>query len=287
MTAFVIDLRADKLVIGADTLGYAVCGNIAPLGFVNKVYAIPRLKAVLFGRGILEIGCKAAFDLMLSPHVKSFAEAVDGLPAILTQATGDYAERMEIEDAGSTQIFEACFGGWDAKARRIRLMTLYNYQDYQPEELPAGVAGTMTMPVLPPEFQPGVAGVPLDKRLIEGLHACRRYYEAHPERTGGLSLVGGEIEKTEITRDGIAIRTIGRFSDYEQTRNAGAAVVARYLRGQMDLDVREGLVRAGEMIVADGNAEPSAAVADLASGASRAERRRAEKEARRAARRAA
>src|SRR5712671_2617217 len=105
----------------------------------------------------------------------------------------------------------------------MRLLTLYNYQNYEPEEAAPGRFGTMIMPVLPPEFAPANGGS-LEKRLIGGLHAARRYVEAHPERTGGMSLLGGEIEMTEVTAGGINIRTIGRFADYEETHHAAAAV---------------------------------------------------------------
>ena len=297
MTAFVIDLRSDKISIGSDTLGYIVGvdapASVAPIGFLSKVYTFPWIRAALFGRGMTAIGARAAAAMYTSPRIRSFADAMGSLPLILRQTTNNYSDEYDIDDPISVQLFEAFFCGYDAEARRMRVASLYNYRGedgYELEELPPGTVGTMPVPQLPPEFAPAVNGLSLDKRLITGLHACRAYAEAHPERTGGAALVGGEIEMTEITAAGINVRTIGRFADYEQARNAGAAVLDRFARGDLAADVRDGLVRTDDMMVA-GDAAPApeapAEVVAIAPGATRAERRRAEKLARQAGARAA
>ena len=240
MTAFIIDLKSDKLSIGSDTLGYLVGvegpANVAPVGFISKVYTFPWLRAALFGRGITVIGARAAAEIFTSPRLRTFGDAINALPMILRRVTNAYSDDEDIDDPIKVQLFEAVFCGYDAEARRMRVASLYNYNGengYEPEELPPGTSGTMTMPVLPPEFAPVVNGLGLDKRLVSGLHACRAYAEAHPERTGGAALVGGEIEMTEITPAGITVRTIGRFHDYDQIKHAGAAVLARFARGDL------------------------------------------------------
>jgi hypothetical protein len=42
---------------------------------------------------------------------------------------------------------------------------------------------------------------------------------------------------------GVASRSIHRFEDYEATRNAAAAVWARYERGDLQIDVASGVFR--------------------------------------------
>jgi hypothetical protein len=98
MTAFVIDYRADKLAIGSDTLGYVVGADVAPVGFISKVFVLPRFKAVLFGRGICSICLKAGFELMIGAHIRTFDDAAAALPALLRQVTEDYAAEQEIDD---------------------------------------------------------------------------------------------------------------------------------------------------------------------------------------------
>jgi hypothetical protein len=277
MTAFVIDIRRDRLSVGSDTCGYLVGEQIKPVGFVSKVAAIPHLRAVLFGRGITAIGYRAAFDVMVSPQHQTLEAAAAALPGILRQITETYADEQGIDDHRELQVFEAVFGGYSLRDKRAKLWTYYNYRDnYEVEEFPEGAVGTVIMPVLPPEFAlpPEAARLPLDKRMIAGMHAAKRYFDSN-----GAAIVGGEINVTEATAAGVACRTIGRFADYAQTATASAAVAARYLRGEDDIDVRDGMVAVGDMVTADGSG--------AASGASRAERRRQEKLARKAGKRAA
>jgi hypothetical protein len=85
------------------------------------------------------------------------------------------------------------------------------------------------------------------------------------------AIIGGEMQLTAVDPAGISCRTIGKFPDFEQTYHAAAAVTARLLRGDAVVDVRDGLVAVEEIVTAP--------------GASRAERRRAEKLDRKAAKR--
>ncbi len=276
MTAFVIDIRRDKLSVAADTCGYLVGEVIKPVGFVSKVLAIPHLRAVLFGRGITAIGYRVGFDLMVSPQLQTIEAAAEALPGMLRRITEQYADEQGIEDHREIQIFEAAFGGYSERDKRAKLWTMYNYNgEYQPEEFPEGAYGTVVMPVLPAEFAlpPAAAALPLDKRMVAGMQAAKRYFEAN-----GAAIVGGEVQITEATAAGVACRTVARFPDYAETANASAAVAARFLRGEDDIDVRDGLVAVADCITADGGAAPVG---------NRADRRRAEKLARQAGKRAA
>lgn len=296
MTAFMVDIRQDRLTIASDTCGYIVGAQVKPVGFASKVIAIPHLRAVLFGRGITWIGYRAAVDLMVSPQHQTIEAAAAALPAMLREITERYAAESGIEDHRELQIFEALFGGYSLRDRRAKLWGFYNYRDdYAPEEVPAGLHGTLALPPLPPEFKPPeLDKLPLERRLIAGMQAQKRFAAAlvtRPLRDGstnpaagcGKSIIGGEIIVTEATAAGVTSRSVARFADYDETAHASAAVAARVLRGDEIVDVRDGLVHVDAMIPPAGGEAAAAA----ASGASRAERRRAEKLARKAARRAA
>ena len=261
MTAFVIDLRADKLSIASDTLGYIVGvdgpAKVAPVGLVSKVYTFPWLRAALFGRRITAIGARTAAALYTSPQTRRFADAMGALPLILRRTTNAYSDEFDIDDPFEVQLLRGrilrlgCRGAADARGGDQQLWRRIGYDR---EELPAGMVGTFTVPQLPPEFAgQELKGLPLDRRLVEGLHRCKAWVEDNPERNKGVAIVGGEIERTEITPDGISVRTIGRFADYEQV-HAGAAVLARFARGDLDADVRDGLARVDEMVTAGGAA---------------------------------
>lgn len=279
MTAFFVDFRRDRIAIGSDTIGYSVGAETAPMGFVSKVTLLPRLRAAIFGRGITAIGLRAAFVLMLSPHAHRFGEAAEMLPDVLREATEEWAAEAGIDDHRDAQAYEAFFAGFDPEQGRCRLLAAYNYNDFSIEEMPATASGAAVLPALPPEFVPNLAGMSIERQAIAGLQAARQYIESDQERSRGV-IIGGEVELTEITERGISTAVVGTLPGYSQLRHASAAVAARYLRGELDVDVRDGLTGKGDLRVAGG--PPGAAP-----GASRAERRRAEKAARKAARRAA
>jgi hypothetical protein len=187
LTGFVIDLRKDRLTVGSDTCSYVVGATIRPAGFTSKVIQLPHLRAVLFGRGIIEIGLRGAYALMLSPEVCTIADAAEVLPLRLREITAEYAEGTGIEDHRAVHIFEAVLAGYDAAQERMRLMTLYNYEGedgYRVDEFPPGAYGFVTMPVLPPEFALGaeVMRLPLDKRMIAGCRRARRVSPRTPCR---------------------------------------------------------------------------------------------------------
>jgi hypothetical protein len=278
MTAFCIDIRRDRLAVAGDTMGYLVAEELKPLGFMSKVLAIPHLRAVLFGRGITAIGYRVGFDLMVSPQYQTLEAAADALPAMLRGVTEAYADENGIDDYRDHQIFEAVFAGYSLRDKRTKLWAMHNYNtEYEHAEvLPEGVYGTTIMPVLPPEFalSPDAARLPLEKRLIAGMQAARRYCQSG--RTPQKAIIGGEIQITEVTADGVGCRTVARFPDYEQTAHASAAVASRVLRGDEEVDVRDGLVAVGDMVTAGGGAASGG-------GMSRQQRRAAEKAARKAA----
>jgi hypothetical protein len=96
-----------------------------------------------------------------------------------------------------------------------------------------------------------------------------------------------------VTPHGISTRTLHRFADYEATRHASAATVARIVRGDLDVSIADGLVPVTEMVDSR-TGEPlkpppeAANVSSLADKQQcRAIRRRQAKAARKAAKRAA
>jgi hypothetical protein len=98
------------------------------------------------------------------------------------------------------------------------------------------------------------------------MQAMRRCFGEHPEVHPAL--IGGEIVLTGVTAQAVQSRIMHRFEDFEQTRHAAAAVWDRINRGDLQIDVGEGVY-----CVDDAIETPDAVSVP---GASRAERRRAE-----------
>jgi hypothetical protein len=101
--------------------------------------------------------------------------------------------------------------------------------------------------ILPQEYLlRDLAGLSPDRMLISLMKAMRRYIGDHPEVVPAL--VGGEVQITEITKDGVSTRMAYRFPDYEQVRHAAAAVGGRIERGDLDVDVGAELCRVDDAV---------------------------------------
>lgn len=274
MTGFAIDLRRDRILIASDTLGYSLARPPKPLGFVPKIIPFPHLRAALFGRGSLAILATAGAQLMVKLGLYDFDSAVDILPDVLREATRHYALEMDVADPDALMLFEALWAGWSEKDGRMHITAFRNFEgDYAPVSEDAD--GLSSLPTLPGDYVPrGAGALPVDKQLVAVMQSLRRYFADHPEVVPAI--IGGEISITEITKHGVATRMVHRFADFETTRIAAAAVAARYARGDEAFDIEAAVCRADDAI----EAEDPAVVVRL----SRAERRRSEKQQRRAAR---
>lgn len=286
MTAFIFDRRDPKrLLIASDTQGYTMTAVPKPLGFCPKLVPIPHLRGALAGRGAMAINASAAAHLMLRADLVTFADVVDALPAILRGVTEQYADQQGINAADELMLFEALWCGWNDAARRCEVVAFRNFEDYQPVS-DDDVGGVSCLPMLTPEYvPPGLAKVPPEAALIALMKSMRRFLAEHPEVVPAI--VGGEICLTTVEETGVNSRIVHRFEDFEQVRHAAAAVRGRIERGEDVLDFG-GVARAEDAIDPD---EFVAAAADNAAapvpGGTRAERRRAERAAKKGARRAA
>jgi hypothetical protein len=121
---------------------------------------------------------------------------------------------------------------------------------------------------------------------VQIIQAAGRYFEDEPVINCGCR-VGGEVLSVELTEHGITQRVLHRFENYDELRTASAAIVARIVRGDMDVDgiVAEGLVPITEVADAE-TGRPLTAPAKTApegsapaGGITRQQRRAAEREA--------
>ena len=292
MTAFAISFARDRVVVASDTLGYAPDRHEAkPLGFVSKIIPLPHIHAVLFGRGQMSIIYQAAVELMRAPNLFDVEDAALALPAALRTITAAYADDNDIEEWGTVGLAEVALAGWSDRGRRMRFFEFFNLKGYALEQdTAADLKGSVftTTPRLPPDRTPAVAGMNIDQALVALMRAERDFFADNSDLMGG-AVIGGEIVAWQLDRDAaISHRTLYRFPDYVQTKTAAAAVFSRLARGDIEINLNEALVPADEALdTAVAPPEPPANVVAVAPGATRAERRRAEKLARQGARRVA
>jgi hypothetical protein len=284
MTAFAIDFQRDRVTVAGDTLGYIPSrDDLRPLGFICKALPLPALKAVLFFRGQFEIAARAAMALTLSPHIISIEAAAAALPQCLTDISEIYADAHDLGDFTQIGLAEIVIAGWSEAEGRMRLWQFLSHEGYRGQDDGGAIYGVLAFPMLPQDYMPATQATG-DARLVEIIQAQGRFFAENVAMVGPLRL-GGEILSTEITPGGISTRTLYRFPDYEETRHAAAATVARLLRGELSARVADGLVPADEMVnTATGKPLKAAPANDLSPPErklSPAERRRGEAAARR------
>lgn len=280
MTAYAISFQPRRVLIASETLAYLPDRTAAPpLGFVLKVWTIPRLRAAIVARGQMSIALAAAARLMATPALETVEDAAEELPAILRRDTQDYCANYGIDR--TVGLLELQLIGWSVPQQRMLRWGFSNVTDYDPQ--PFDGYGTIALPALPRSFVPKLPTVTKFPDLVRVIHAIDKFFVAEPALSCGAR-AGGEIIGTEITPDGIAWSHLHRFANYAEQATAGAAMMARIERGEIDVSrtLAEGLVPAGEMV--DASAAP--AVPPIPVPLSRQQRRaaeRAERKGRRAA----
>ncbi len=295
MTAFAHDYRRDRITVCADTLGYVPDRReVRPLGFLCKVFSLPHLRAVVYGRGQMWLVAQAVAALQLDSDCVEIEDAAALLPGKLRKLTAQYAQLVGWQgNIAEIHALELTLAGYSQAEGRMRLWQFASYENYKPHnENDSDYGGPYPWPILPVQYRPRQdPSQPLEKRMIGVIQAIDRYFVAEPGINHGQR-VGGEITLTEVTPDAITSRVVFRFPNYEQVRHAAAAVSARMQRGQIDgaAAVRKGLISADEAVWSETGLPMKATIgatrvapmtiAAPAHPMSRQERRRLEREAR-------
>jgi hypothetical protein len=248
MTAFALDFRRDRATVQCDTLAYIPHRTeVIPLGFSSKVIALPHLNAVLFGRGQMEIIVRVACELLLRPDtIGTLEKAAKRLPDKLANCTDGYAKQHGFQAEGAG-VLECILLGYSKTEKRMRFWQYLSTEDYEPQDDAGQFYGVLSMPRLP--VMPKLPANPSAKELSRVIHACGKYFAAHPDINCGMRL-GGEIVQHVITPAGISSKIIHRFADYEEMRVASAAICNRIEDGRMDVTnaVADGLVPRDQLV---------------------------------------
>jgi hypothetical protein len=279
MTGYVIHLDRNRLCVASDTLAY-IGSDSRPISFITKIFPLPNLRAVVFSRGQHQLVVQAVGALHLGYDIQSIEDAAEELPATLRHFSEIYAEDHELGDHRNFLMFGLYLAGWSERDRRMKLWYFENTRDYVPEER-VDLPWVNTAPELPAALvPPDVARLPWDKRSVACLKALRRYFAETPDC--GTS-IGGEVDSWDLTPTGMTRRILHRFEDYEITRNAAAAGLARVLRGDFE-PLAESLATIDQV---RGPQDYDGPTRSDTEAVNRAERRRQEKAAKRLARRVA
>jgi len=247
MTAFTWRAEANRVVIASDTLGYTITSSPMPLGFISKVVPFPHLRAALYGRGVMAVLWTAAAHLALRADVTDVDSAVEALPDILRAVTDEYAAANDIDNHRELLLFEGYLAGYSDSRRRFVVARFTSTDDYEPLWGENEMGSLRAVPTLPDAYVPReAAGKPVETQLVAIMTAMRSFFADHPEVVPAV--IGGEVQLTEVTRQGVTSRIVHRFSDFEQTRIAATAVAGRVARGDLDIDIAADMARLDEAL---------------------------------------
>ncbi|WP_156418081.1 hypothetical protein [Aureimonas sp. AU4] len=223
MTAINAFLRRDRGVLMTDGAFYSAAG--VPLGFGSKTVSIPNLHMAIAARGC------SAIAPSLAHHMSIGFRDIDDVAGRGEEFLGGWALGAAefLANAGFPD-FELHMMGWSAKDERPRhlVFTTRAGGDWKAGEL-TEIEGYVLCPYLEDNeafealpklglfvsdpqfcetFDPKMHGVPImmaQRRQIDEL-------DGH-EENGRVSVVGGHVEVTEITADGISQRVLHRWAD--------------------------------------------------------------------------
>jgi hypothetical protein len=298
VTGYFIDLTAPqkRALVASDSLAYTVTGDHhRPLGFASKTIPFAHLRGALIGSGLYEVQLGTAAALMRRPELISFDDVVEALPAILAAETEMVADHRGVEDAGALMLAAIGWVGWNDEAGKFELVTFENYKDdYTPQR---GASGLIGIPNVPPSYVPPGFTQIADPvvRAMAGLRAIGKFTRDEG-REFGMPPLGGEIVVTDLRPDGIVTKLVGRLDGFEKLGEEIAATWNTVLGGNEDysgLDLvnrtadREQALRKFEAIARRTASVEQPSATRSVTGLSRQQRRAAEKEAEKLARKAA
>lgn len=271
----------ERVLIATDTLSYTLDGpENAPLGFSSKVLAVPHLRGALVGAGAYELLVRTHGELLMRPYLLTNSDVLRELPEILIELTEQLCEQRGMGDHRELVLFTAGWIGWNEVEKQFEMALFENVNNYKIKPVPAGL---FALPNVSVEYAKGVAEIadPV-VRAMAGLRSIHKFCADYGTLLGeGGAALGGEIQITTIDPAGVATRTVGKFDDMAQTRDAAADTWAEVAEGGYQ---GHGLVNR----VADRPAAMQRLQEAMASGEkpglTRQQRRHAEKMARKAGR---
>jgi hypothetical protein len=237
------------------------------------------------------IAINLAAHLNTQMLISDYDTAAMVIPRLCRTISEAYAEAQGIEHHEELLMAEIFWAGWSRQDERMKVLQFCNYSDFEPEEAPQRDGRwAKVIPDLPQDYVPaGLANQPASVQATRLLLALRQHNEDHAEE--GLPPIGGYVVVTEVTPTAIQSAVTHKFEDAEQMFHASSATLARLERGDLVVDVGQGLYAVAESLADELEqvepAPPAAAVTPMAAGLSRAERRRLAQEQRKEAKRAA
>lgn len=207
MTAAALMYFSDRATICADTRVYDDLGET--VGYAAKVYALPSMRAMFFGRGKLSITHVVVSKLLLSPQLHTFDDAAAAFSDIYREVTDAFCEQFDF-DRTAQPLHECCFAGWSESEQRVRLgfaSSLGNFALHFQESY----GGPFAWPRVPASCIPAPKSTDgPDDRLRDTLLGIDRWCVENPTETGGTRL-GGSMTLADLTENGISCRDIGAF----------------------------------------------------------------------------
>ncbi|MCA1971245.1 MAG: hypothetical protein LDL44_00255 [Caenispirillum sp.] len=211
MSVVNFNLQPDRILVLTDTVAYA---RQAPALLGKKVHHNHVSRAAITTRGPVRVGDFVG-ELVEQATLPSMAVGGAVVTMALRKAFGLFPEARKNRS-------EATLFMWDGEPRVIR-WRMDEAGEVEQFEYGAGYYMTPSLGIheYPPILQP--------KQMVSLALVQQRIVKTH----GLLMCVGGDMQLTTITADGVTFETIGSYPDKAETEAAVASYQAQFMTAEL------------------------------------------------------
>lgn len=218
MTAINWWLQPEGVVIVSDSLmGCVPPGvprtEVVPAAFVQKVFPVPHLDAVISGRGDSDIIVAWVNRAATRVLARDFDVLCDLAPDLIRKTVQECNDGRDFDFDGTTSIF---MWGWSARAGRFVGFSYRSPKNYVPEPMGYGVVFAPMFDAERPDIKEAMGGEQTPIALVK---AMQQQHLEHPADVGGdvmiMTMTKPSDEEIEYSA-----RRLFRFENYEDDYEA-------------------------------------------------------------------
>jgi len=206
MTSLIFHTEETQVLVAMDTLATTKKGD--PFMYTSKAFALPHLRMIICGTGLggfLGRWFIKINDLIVTNGIKNLDyHAPNSLRAIWDEYLGTMSDPF----TGTTTVYHFGFLENTNTIKSYVYRSENNFESEERDQYGLGVKPECTVPTSY-EFPKDIPGLMFEQREIQNKKpASERIY------------IGGEILIYQLMQEGIAIFSMGKFDDYEETQEA-------------------------------------------------------------------
>lgn len=206
MTSLIFHTEETQVLVAMDTLATSVNG--IPSMYSSKAFVLPHLRMIICGTGLggfLGRWFITINDLMVINGIENLDYHA---PDSLRTMWKEYLSTLSDPYSGTTTVYHFGFSENTNKIKAYVYRSEKNFESEERDQYGLGLKPECTVPTSY-EIPKDIPGLMFEQREIQNKKpALERIY------------IGGEILVYQLMQEGIAIFSMGKFDDYEETQEA-------------------------------------------------------------------